>query len=210
MKRLVTILFATAVALCSAPSVSAQTYVKLNALYALAGIINPQVEFCISNHSAVQVEATYSPWKSIKGNHAEFGIFMGEYRYYFRQAAKGWYVAGNVGFMGFDVSKPRLFRNGKILDFKNSYSKGFGLLLGAGAGYQHTFKERWVVDAFVAIDFFRSWYNGYYHDGRIEMNPHGHEDYTHPDPFNGSAECVPAKIGVSIGYRIFDPSKHRK
>ena len=209
MKRFFTIL-ALCVALATYGGAQAQTYFKLNGLYALAGVVNPQFEFVMSPHSAVQFEAVYSPWRSICGNHAHFGFFMGEYRYYFREAAKGWYVSGNAGLMGFDVSKPRLFYNGKLLDFKDSYSKGFGILVGLGAGYQYTFKERWVVDAFIAIDFFRSWYNGYYHDGRIEMNPQGHEDYTHPDPFNGSSEFVPAKVGVSIGYKIFDPAKARK
>ena len=209
MKRFFTIL-ALCVALSTYGGAQAQTYFKLNGLYALAGVINPQFEFVISPHSAVQFEAVYSPWRSICGNHAHFGFFMGEYRYYFREAAKGWYVSGNAGLMGFDVSKPRLFYNGKLLDFKDSYSKGFGILVGLGAGYQYTFKERWVVDAFIAIDFFRSWYNGYYHDGRIEMHPQGHEDYIYPDPFNGSSEFVPAKVGVSIGYKIFDPAKARK
>jgi hypothetical protein len=39
------------------------------------------------------------------------------------------------------------------------------------------------------------------------MYPQGHEDYLHPDPFNGSSEIMPFKAGVSIGYRIFNPKK---
>ena len=51
--------------------------------------------------------------------------------------------------------------------------------------------------------------NGNNANGEIVMNPMGHEHYKHPDPFNGSADCLP-KIGVSLGYRFFDPAKHRR
>ena len=172
------------IALAFCCEAQAQTYLKLNIPYALCGVINPQIEFGFSPHSSVQVEATYSPWRSIGGKHA------------------------NAGMMGFDINKPRLFRGG-LVSFKDEYSKGFGLMVGAGFGYQHTFRERWVVDAFLAIDFMRSWYNGYSADGDIVMNPNGHEDYAKPDPFNGSSDFIPAKIGVSIGYRLFNPAKRK-
>ena len=207
MKRLYKIALLV-IALAFWGGAQAQTYLKLNALYAVCGVINPQVEFCFSPHSSVQIEATYSPWRSIGGKHANFGIFMGEYRYYFREAASGWYVSANAGMTGFDVNKPRLFHNG-LISFKDEYGKGFGLLVGVGAGYQHIFRERWVVDAFIAIDYMRSWYNGYAPDGGVVMNPAGHENYEKPDPFNGSSEIIPAKIGVSIGYRLFNPAKRK-
>jgi opacity protein-like surface antigen len=206
MKRFWILLVVATLAMANVAS--AQIFVKVNALYALAGVINPQVEGVIAPHSTLSIDATYSPWKSIKGKHAEFCIFQGEYRYYFRQAARGWYVSVNAGMTGFDINKPQFFKNG-LISFKKEYGKGFGFMIGAGAGYQHTFRERWVVDAFIAFDFLRSWYNGYNANGEIVMNPQGHEHYKHPDPFNGSAECVP-KVGVSLGYRIFDPARHRK
>ena len=196
------------VALCSASGASAQIYLKLNCLYAVAGVVNPQIEFVASPHSTISLDATFSPWKSINGRHMHFGFFTGEYRYYFKQSVNGWYLSGNIGMTGFDISKPRLFANGHFLDFKSGYSKGFGLMLGVGFGYSHTFRERWVVDAFLAIDWFRSWYNGYTNDGQIVMNPNGHEHYRYPDPFNGSSEFLPSKIGVSIGYRLFKPKRH--
>lgn len=185
-------------------SASAQIYAKVNALYALVGVVNLQAEGVIAPHSSLVIDATYSPWKSIGGKHANFGIFQGEYRYYFRQAAKGWYLSANAGMMGFDINKPKFF-DGALIRFKDNYSKGFGLMFGVGAGYQHTFAQRWVVDVFIAFDFLRSWYNGYNSDGSVIMNPYGHEEYTHPDPFNGSSEFMPIKGGVSIGYRLFSP-----
>ena len=50
-----------------------------------------------------------------------------------------------------------------------------------------------------------SHYNGYSFDGEIYMHPHRPVQPEHPDPFNGSSEWYPNKIGVSIGYRIFKP-----
>lgn len=43
----------------------AQIYAKLNGLYALVGVVNPAVEFRLTDHSAFQTEFVYSPWKSI-------------------------------------------------------------------------------------------------------------------------------------------------
>lgn len=207
MKRLFTLSVATLI--LGVASVEAQVYAKLNALYAVMGVINPQIEAVIAPKSSLVVDATYSPWKSISGKHANFGIFQGEYRYYFKESARGWYISANAGMMGFDINKPKLFDGGLlgIIDLKETYSKGFGLMLGVGAGYQHTFADRWVLDVFLAFDYMRSWYNGYQPDGTIIMVPYGHEDYEKPDPFNGSSDFMPTKAGVSIGYKIFKP-KH--
>ena len=183
----------------------AQTYVKLNALYACAGVINPQVEFIISEHSAFQTELVVSPYKKIAGeHHMLFGIFQNEYRYYFRQHNRGFYVGADAGLQIFDMSKPQ-FSGGK-LSLQNRYCKGYGYVLGVSAGYEYRFRERWLLDAFIGFGYFASWYNGYDLDGTLQLHPHGHEH----DPFNGSAEWLPTKIGLSIGYRIVDPRKNKK
>ena len=96
-------LLAAAGILLSAQRSEAQTYVKLNGLYALVGVINPAVEFRLSPHSTFQSEFVCSPW-----------------------------------------------------------------------------------------------------------HPHRRDEPEHPDPFNGSGEWLPNKIGVSIGLMIFNPDKHRK
>ena len=49
-------LLAAAGILLSAQRSEAQTYVKLNGLYALVGVINPAVEFRLSPHSTFQSE----------------------------------------------------------------------------------------------------------------------------------------------------------
>ena len=190
-------------------SATAQVYAKINALYAVVGVANPSVEAAIAPHSSFSIDATFSPWRSVKGRHLFFGMFNGEYRYYIKRATEGFYAAFNAGGMGFDINKPYLFQGGKLLGFNVNNGKGFGLIVGLCAGYQHHFAERWTVDAFVGVGYLRSWYNGYQPDGTIVMSPQGHEDYEKPDPFNGSSEVMPFKAGISIGYRIFNPNKNK-
>ena len=205
MKKLILLFF-----LVSLPSLaSADIYGKLNLMYAVVGVINPQFEFQTSQNTTLSVDVTYSPWKRIggKGYHMNFGILQTEMRYYFKGANRGWYLSGNIGMQGFDMNKPKLFSGG-FITLKDTYSKGFGFMAGVGAGWEKQFRERWVVDIFVAFDFMLSWYNGYKMNGEIIMNPMGHEHYVYPDPLNASSEFLPSKIGVSIGYRIFAPKNH--
>lgn len=192
----------TVLMICTCGTAKSQVYGKINALYAAIGVANPQFEFIFSDHSSVAIDATFSPWKGFFGRHMFFGMFNGEYRYYFKPAVDGFYVSGNAGMMGFDIHKPYFLKNG-LISFNSGYGKGFGLILGVGIGYQRHFAERWVVDAFASMGYLRSWYNGYSNEGIINMNPQGHEDYIYPDPFNGLTEIMPFKAGISIGYLLF-------
>ncbi len=182
---------------------SAQGYVKLNLPCALVGVVNPALEFAVSPHSTLQTEVVISPWKSFNGHHMTFGILMGEYRRYFRAHNDGWYLGANFGMMAFDMSKP--FIEDWKIKFENRYCKGYGMMIGLCVGYEYRFRERWVLDAFLGWAFMSSFYNGYSMDGVIDMHPHRPVEPVHPDPFNGSSEWYPNKIGFSIGYRIFQP-----
>ena len=205
-----------AVAMIAVPKVAqAQIYAKLNALYAVAGVVNPQLEFVVGPHSSVSIDPMFSPYKTIKwGNrddiHALFGILQAEYRYYINRDVKGFYVSANVGMQAFDMSRPYLFQNNKLVTFEEGFGRGFGMMVGIGIGYSHHFKERWVVDAFFAFNRMWSWYNDYFANGEINMFPRHQKEPKFPDPFNGSAEWLPSKIGVSIGYKIFDPAQPDK
>lgn len=205
MKRRITAILA----LIAATTVTAQSYVKLNLPYAAFGIINPQAEFIQSPHSAIAVDLTFSPWQSINDKHFLFGILSGEYRYYVRPRSEGFYLSGNLGMMVFDISKPEYFTDG-IVTLRSGWSKGFGVMIGAGIGYEFRFRKRWVFDAFLAFDFMHSWYNGYYPNGEVNLYPNAHKGQTEPDPFNASAEWMPSKIGISIGYMILKPRNERK
>ena len=53
-------------------SATSQIYAKLNTIYAVIGIINPQLEFVVGPHSSIVIDPTYSPWRSVKGKHFNF------------------------------------------------------------------------------------------------------------------------------------------
>ncbi len=205
MKNPVRFLLLLALLLCGTKQAEAQTYVKLNGLYALVGVINPAFEFTLSPKSTFQTELVISPWRRIGSDskHMLFGIFMNEYRRYFRQHNDGWYLAGNVGMMAFDMSKPE-FRNGKLI-LEDRYCKGYGMMFGLALGYEYKFRERWLLDVYLGWSYMLSRYNGYSMDGEIDMYPHRSNQPEIPDPWNGSAEWYPNKIGLSIGLLICDP-----
>ena len=186
----------------------AQIYAKLNGLYALVGVINPAVEFTVSPKSTFQTEIVFSPWKYVNDHGVDkpmkFGILMTEYRRYFKQHNRGWYLGANMGMMGFKMSKPQ-FSDGWFLE--NRYSKGYGMMIGICGGFEYQFADRWLLDAYFGWSYMLSWYNGYSLDGTIDLYPHRPVQTEKPDPFNGSHEWLPNKIGVSIGFMIFNPAR---
>ena len=212
MKRRVCSLLLMLAAMAIPIVTEAQIYAKLNALYVVAGVVNPQLEFVVGPHSSISIDPMISPHKTLKLGkrddiHALFGILQTEYRFYIKREARGFYVSANVGMQAFDMTRPYLFQGGKIVSFEQGFGRGFGVMTGIGIGYTHTFKERWVVDAFFAFDRMWSWYNDYLAGGEINLFPGHQHEPKYPDPFNGSAEWLPSKIGVSIGYKIFDPAQ---
>ena len=186
----------------------AQIYAKLNGLYALVGVINPAVEFTVSPKSTFQTEIVFSPGKYVNDHGVDkpmkFGILMTEYRRYFKQHNWGWYLGANMGMMGFKMSKPQ-FSDGWFLE--NRYSKGYGMMIGICGGFEYQFADRWLLDAYFGWSYMLSWYNGYSLDGTIDLYPHRPVQLEKPDPFNGSHEWLPNKIGVSIGFMIFNPAR---
>ena len=127
-----------------------------------------------------------------------------EYRRYFKQHNRGWYLGANMGMMGFKMSKPQ-FSDGWFLE--NRYSKGYGMMIGICGGFEYQFADRWLLDAYFGWSYMLSWYNGYSLDGTIDLYPHRPVQLEKPDPFNGSHEWLPNKIGVSIGFMIFNPAR---
>lgn len=211
MRRIV-VKTAVAILLLALPMVAkSQVFVKLNLPYACVGVINPQLEFIVGPHSSVVIDPTYSPWQSVNGKHLHFGILQNEYRCYIKREAQGLYFSIHAGAQLFDLTRPYPFRNGKLLDWEEGFGRGFGVMVGLGIGYEHRFKERWVVDAYFAFDRMWSWYNDYNSKGEINMYPAHHKPpMAEPDPFNGSDEWLPSKIGLAIGYMIFDPQRERR
>ena len=116
-----------------------QIYAKLNALYAVVGVINPQLEFVVGPHSTVSIDPMFSPYKTIRwGNrndiHARFGIFQTEYRFYIKREARGFYVSANAGMHAFDMTRPFFFQNDKLITFEQGFGRGWGMMVGLGIG----------------------------------------------------------------------------
>ena len=128
----------------------AQIYAKLNGLYALVGVINPAVEFTVSPKSTFQTEIVFSPWKYVNDHGVDkpmkFGILMTEYRRYFKEHNRGWYLGANIGMMAFDMSKPCI-ENWK-LKFGNCYCKGYGMTIGLCVNCEYRFAGRWLLAAY--------------------------------------------------------------
>lgn len=207
MNSILRIVIAAIMVLATATTAASQTYVKLNGAYALAGVVNPQVEFSLTNHSTFQAEVVYSPWRSINNHPMHFGILQNEYRYYFKEHNRGIYLGANVAFKMFNMSKPEL-RDWR-LTLQERYCKGSGVMAGVVVGYEHRFAKRWLVDIFVGFGYSHCWYNGYSMNHEIDMypsRPEGEEPLL-PDPYNISAQWMPTKAGVSIGLLINQPKE---
>lgn len=173
-------------ALFCSQQASPQGYVKLNVPYALVGVVNPAVEFAISPKSTLQTDIVISPWKSINEKHMLFAIFMGEYRRYFKEHNRGWYLGANIGMMAFDMSKPYI--EGWKLKFEDRYCKGYGMMIGLCVGYEYQFGKRWLLDAFLGWAWMDSHYNGYSFDGQVDMYPTA--------PYNPNTPTVQRLFGV--------------
>ena len=94
MKKTIYTSLLAAIMLALPLAANAQIYAKLNALYAVAGVINPQLEFVVGPHSSISIDPMFSPYKTIKwGNrndiHALFGILQTEYRFYIDSEVRG-------------------------------------------------------------------------------------------------------------------------
>ena len=145
MKKIILLLLISAAAI----SAHAQSYVKLNGVYALVGVINPSIEMPLSNRFTFNMEGVYSPWKSVNNKPMHLGIFLNEARFHFKENYKGWYVGASAGMQGFYMSK----------DETNNCT-GWGILLGGTTGYQWRIGRRMLIKAFVGNGWQNSWYAG--------------------------------------------------
>lgn len=171
------------ISICS----QSQTYVKVNALTTLMTIPNVGIETSIGKKSTLQFDVLSSFWKSLKGNPAQFYIFIPEYRYHFHEKFNGFYVGGHVGATIFNFQKWNYLNTDK-------YEEGFGYVIGATIGYQTKINDKFTLDCFLGGGSHQGFYKGYYvgTDTRYEKA----KDY------NKSGEWLPYRGGVMISYRL--------
>lgn len=165
-------------------------YIKGNIATMLITMPNIGLEYQLSPKYTLQGDIFISPWKSIRGNHAQ--VYMGhiEGRYYFKEVFNGWYIGANAGLSVFDIAKWNYLNTGK-------YQRGFNYMLGGVIGYQYQWKERWNLDFFIGGGTSQGFYHGYKKDENGEIIR-----YEEAPGRNRSGEWTPYRGGVMISYKL--------
>lgn len=164
-----------------------QTYVKVNALTTLLTIPSVGIETSIGKKSTFQFDITASFWKSIKGDPAQFYVFIPEYRYHLHEKFNGFYVGGHIGATIFNFQKWNYLNT-------DLYEEGFGYVIGATIGYQTKISDKFMLDCFLGGGSHQGFYKGYY----ISSG----ERYDKAVDYNKSGEWLPYRGGVMVSYRI--------
>ena len=180
-------------------------YVKGNAIFAPVGIINIGVEKQLSQKYTLQVDAFVSPWKSFAGKNILIGLVGVDVRYYFKEAFKHWYVAGNFSTGVYNVQKWnywndnyfQLDKDSPVYIKNNLYQKGFSFMLGATVGYQFQLNERWNMDIYAGGGNVQDFYKGY-----DKISGDRYDDPKNEREWNRSGEWIPYRGGVMVSYQI--------
>ena len=210
MKRLITKYLFWGALLILCPSIHAETAIKLNALYACGGIVNPAVEIGVHPQVTAQLEAVGSFYQSITLKNTKiqnvpllFGIGFVEAHWFpipKQGAFNGFYWGPSLGWGMFKLQKWNYWGTDR-------YQWGSALFLGAVVGYQWQVKQ-WTFDLFLGGGWEHSIYEGYapFNDSseraKDGVNYSRYELHEFPGKYNMSAEWMPFKGGLMIGYRF--------
>lgn len=172
------------ISICS----QSQTYIKGNAVTALALVPNVGIETSIGEKTTFQVDAMASFWKSFGKQRMEFYILNAEIRYHLNKKYNGFYVGGNTGVDRYKIQKWNYWDT-------NLYEDGFGYRFGATIGYEKKINDRFMLDFFIGGGWHQGFYHGYYTDGTPGR-------YETAENWNKSGEWLPYRGGVMISYRL--------
>lgn len=171
---------------------SRHSYLKANLLFLPVGVINVGAEFQISNKNTIQADVLASPWRSIKGEHAQIYLGTLEARHYFQEAFNGFYAGINAGGGYYNATKWDHWN-------MNQYQVGYTIVAGATVGYQMKISEAWNLDFFLGGGMMQSLYRGYRKlpagEGRVVR-------YDGAQGLNKSGELLPYKGGIMISYKL--------
>jgi hypothetical protein len=173
------------ISICS----QSQTYIKGNAVTALALLPNIGIETSIGKKSTFQFDVLASFWSSINGKPYQFYSFISEYRYHFNQKYNGFYAGANIGFDSYKVTKWDHFDEG-------TYQTGVGYVVGATIGYEKKLNDRFMLDFFLGGGNHQGFYHSYYiaTGERLERDKAVGR--------NKSGEWIPYRGGIMISYRL--------
>ncbi len=168
-----------------------KTAVKLNAA-AVAGIINPAVEFRVHKNITVGLEGlgVFYPkgFANIIKGPAVMAMTFVEGRYYPIESFRGFSVGPNIGFSAWTLSKgvhPLYWGT-----YADQYQVGYNFMFGLTIGYAFTLTKHWGIEISVGGGYQAGFYEGHYQsDGSMYIG------------WNGSSEWLPYKAAVNIVYK---------
>lgn len=168
-------------------SLFSQTTIKLNGISTI--VLIPQVGFetKINSKLTFQLDAAYSPWKSVKNAPFEFFMVIPEIRFYPKQAFKGFYIGAHIGGSAFKVQK---------WEYKNTnyYQEGYNYLLGGTLGYQTKLSEKFALDIFVGGGSQQAFYKGF---DSVKL-----KRIDKAKNYNKSGEWIPYRGGIMLCYKL--------
>lgn len=177
-------------------SINAQTEFKFNVLTTAFLIPNAGFEIQLTEKSSFQFDALASFWDSVNGSPLQVIQVFPEYRRYFKQNMRGFFVGAHVGVGMFTLSKYG-YSNNIHQSGRNTY---YGITL----GYKMNIGKNWALEVFVGGGSQQAHYRAYNHDtGERVDNLNGLDKR----PFNASGELIPYRGGVMFVYRI--PSRQK-
>ena len=166
-----------------------QTYIKGNAVTALALVPNIGIETSIGKKSTFQFDVLASFWSSINGKPYELYTFTSEYRYHFKEKYNGFYAGAHLGFDSYDVTKWNYYDVGV-------HQIGVGYIIGATIGYEKKLNDRFMLDFFIGGGNHQGFYHSYY----IETGERWELDKAVGR--NKSGEWLLYRGGIMISYRL--------
>lgn len=195
----------------------AKVNVKLNGLIAI-GVINPAFEVRISKRFTAQLEtfAVIAPKNYLgTGYPLTLGTGFLEGRYYIKEAFRGFYVGGHVGYGIYRMNKNIYpIKVGSSLDYeknKESLQYGQNFMSGITLGYTFAIGKHWGIELSWGLGYQLSLYEDLYPNAdntvRADTDSRGHTNYTDTSMsrlrLNRSAEWMPAyKGGVFVSYKF--------
>lgn len=150
---------------------------KLNLLLAV-GVVNPAVEWRLNDHGSMQFEAIGMFYLREMWN-TERPLMMGnaflEYRHYFKETFKGFYLGPDVGWGVWKMNRQMVpgYQHEEDEDIIHSWQMGCNVLCGLSAGLQFTFGKgsRWGMDINWAIGGCYSWFDSFTRDEYYHYRP---------------------------------------
>lgn len=172
-------------------TLQSQTFIKFNAVTAVALVPNIGVETSIGEKTTFSFDVMASFWNSFDGKKPmKFYTFTPEIRYHFKEKYSGFYTGGHIGFDTYEIQKWNYWKDNPTL-----YEKGKGYRIGATIGYNTKLNDKFLLDVFVSGGWHQGFYKGHYNDG----TPGSYENVKN---WNKSGEWIPYGGGIMISYKL--------